>query len=201
MSGYTAGIALSQVDEIILTHAHPDHANGLLTDTGARAFANAVLRIAEEELDFWFDDANEARFSDRKALFTGARKNIGPYRESGQVQVFKRGADLGGGLSSLALPGHTPGHSGVRISNSTEQFVIWGDLVHAAALQFSHPEVSIGFDIDPDQARATRLKAFDEFATDRIRIAGMHLPFPGIGHLARRGSGYAFVPQLWEHAL
>jgi len=33
--------------------------------------------------------------------------------------------------------------------------------------------------------------------TDRLRIAGMHLDFPAFGHVARRGDGYAFVPDTW----
>ena len=186
------------MDEIVLTHAHPDHTNGLLNDVGARAYARAKVRLSEEELNFWFSDEQMAKYSDKKMMFDLARKNIGPYKDAGQVETFKLGADLGGGIHSLSLPGHTPGHSGLRISDGADQFLIWADLVHVPAVQFEHPDVSIAFDIDPDTARATRNKIFAEVTTDRLRVGGMHLAFPGIGHVAKSANGYAFVPQLWE---
>ena len=47
-----------------------------------------------------------------------------------------------------------------------------------------------------DQAQAidTRRRLLDGVATDRVAIAGMHLPFPGLGHVARDGEAYDFVP-------
>ena len=193
-----SGIGAEQVDEIVLTHAHPDHANGLLDDKGARAYPRAKLRLSEEELAFWFSDEKKAAMPDKAMAFDLARKNIGPYKEAGQVETFKLGADLGGGIHSLALPGHTPGHTGLRITDGAEQFLIWADLVHVPAVQFAHPDISIAFDIDPEQAKATRAKIFAEVQADKLRIAGMHLAFPAIGHVDKSGTGYAFVPQMWE---
>jgi glyoxylase-like metal-dependent hydrolase (beta-lactamase superfamily II) len=193
-----SGISSEQVDEIVLTHAHPDHTNGLLDDKGGRAFARARLLLSEEELNYWFSDEKMAALPDKKMMFDLARKNIGPYKDAGQVETFKLGADLGGGLHSLALPGHTPGHTGLRISDGSEQFLIWADLIHVPAVQFEHPEISIAFDTDPDMAKATRAKILAEAAADRLRVAGMHLVFPGIGHVVKNGNGYAFVPQAWE---
>jgi hypothetical protein len=79
--------------------------------------------------------------------------------------------------------------------------LIWGDLVHAPALQFSHPQWSPAFDVDMEKARATREKLFDQVSADRLRVAGMHLLFPGVGHLAKEGSGYDFVPSQWDYDL
>jgi glyoxylase-like metal-dependent hydrolase (beta-lactamase superfamily II) len=193
-----SGISSEQVDEIVLTHAHPDHTNGLLDEKGARAYMRAKVRLSEDEMNFWFSDEQMGRYADKKMMFDLARKNLGPYKEAGQIETFKLGADLGGGIHSLSLPGHTPGHSGFRISDGADQFLIWADLVHVPAVQFENPDVSIAFDIDPETARATRNKIFAEVATDRLRVAGMHLAFPGIGHVAKSGNGYAFVPQAWE---
>lgn len=192
------GITSDHIDEIILTHAHPDHANGLLNSAGGIAYKKAVVKVCEDEVNFWFDDAKMASMPGNKGAFETARKDLGPYKESGQLQTYKFDADLGNGLSSVALPGHTPGHSGVMVSDGNEQLLIWGDIVHNAFLQFDHPDQTLAFDIDEAKARETRRKLFDRVATDRLRIGGMHLPMNALGHLAKRGEGYEFVPQRWE---
>jgi hypothetical protein len=70
--------------------------------------------------------------------------------------------------------------------------MIWGDIVHNAALQFPEPR-SIAFDHDPAIAIANRKKVFDMVARDRLLFGGTHLPFPGLGHAAKALSGYTYV--------
>lgn len=195
-----AGYAAKDIDEVILTHAHPDHINGLLDADGKAVFQNAKVRIHQDEWAFWMDDTKMAAMADKKALFEIVRNVLAPYKARDQIETYASNADLGGGLSSVHLPGHTPGHSGVRVSDGADQLLIWGDIVHIPALQIPSPDISIAFDIDPAQAVQTRKKIFEEVAADRIRLAGMHLCFPGIGHLAKRKGtkGYDFVPQIWE---
>jgi len=132
--------------------------------------------------------------TDKKQMFEIARKNLNPYQAAGHVETFQSNANLGGGLSIVDLAGHTPGHSGVRISDGKDQLLIWGDVVHVPSLQFAHPD-------DIEVARAARKKIFDEVSSDRIRIAGMHLCFPAIGHVGKNGRGYEFVPQMWENII
>jgi len=196
-----AGVDVAQIDEILLTHAHPDHVNGLLDQSGQKVFPRAKIRIADEELSFWFDESKKSAMPDKGGAFDAARKNLSPYKDSGQIETFKLGGDLGDGLSSVDLRGHTPGHSGFRIASGSDQFLIWGDVVHMQTYQFTHPEWALTFDIDPSQAIASRKKILDEVATDRLRIGGMHLSFPGIGHVEKVSEGYALVPQMWEAKL
>ena len=162
-------------------------------------FPKAQLRLNETELQFWYDDTALAKAPEgAKGLFAAARKALTPYKEAERVATFKGGADLGQGISTINLAGHTPGHSGFRIADGKEQLVIWGDIVHAPVLQFAHPDWSIAFDTDAAQAAETRAKIFDEMATDRVRVAGMHLVFPALGHVSKAGTGYAYTPQIWE---
>jgi hypothetical protein len=56
----------------------------------------------------------------------------------------------------------------------------------------------MGFDVDVELGRASRARAFDMAATDRLMVAGMHLDFPLFGHVVRAGEAYAFVPEIWK---
>ena len=73
------------------------------------------------------------------------------------------------------------------------------DIVHNATLQFPEPDRAIVFDLEPPMAIATRKKVMDMAATDRLMIAGTHIAFPGVGHVAKASNGgYAFVPVPWN---
>ena len=95
----------------------------------------------------------------------------------------------------MGLPGHTPGHSGYRFASGAHSLLVWGDVVHNAAVQMPRPQVSIEFDVDGKLAAASRRQALRQTAKTRQLVAGMHLPFPGIGHVRAEGRGaYEWVP-------
>ena len=194
-----AGYKPQDITDIYLTHAHIDHVSGLTGPDGKPVFTNAQIKLAEAELQFWFDDEKRSKAPEgMQGLFKAARTALTPYKDAGRVATFKPGDVLSTGVTSVDLAGHTPGHCGFRVSDGKDQLLIWGDIVHAPALQFAHPDWSIAFDTDKEKALAARTRILDEVATDLIRIAGMHLGFPALGNVAKAQTGYDFVPQVWE---
>ena len=77
-----------------------------------------------------------------------------------------------------------------------------GDIaLRAAEAPGASPGLDAAFDIDPVQAAATRRRVFDQVASDGQAVAGMHMHFPGLLHLARRGEGYHLLHDGWYPAM
>jgi glyoxylase-like metal-dependent hydrolase (beta-lactamase superfamily II) len=194
-----AGLDASAVDVVFITHLHPDHAAGLIDANGKPAFPNAELVLTEKEFAFWHDDGILSQAPEAmKPFFEGARAAVKPY--GSRIRKITDG-EIVPGLSALPAPGHTPGHTMVRVASGKDALLVWGDIVHTATLQFPHPEWAIAFDTDQKQAIATRQAVFDQVATDGVMVAGMHLDFPGIGHISRIKSSYEYYPVAWSPTL
>jgi glyoxylase-like metal-dependent hydrolase (beta-lactamase superfamily II) len=180
---------------VLLTHAHPDHANGLIDAAGAAVFPNAEIIISAKESAFWLDDAIMASVpEDSKGYFLGARAALAPY--AGRTRLIDEGEVLPG-ITAIPEPGHTPGHTGFLVTSGSESLLLWGDIVHLPGVQFARPDAGLAFDADGPAAIATRARIMDMAATDKLLVAGMHLDFPTFGHLVRQGTGYALVPEVW----
>jgi glyoxylase-like metal-dependent hydrolase (beta-lactamase superfamily II) len=195
-----AGVNPADIDAVVITHIHPDHCNGLLTTDKQIAFPNATVHVNGDEFAWWLE--GDVKIPEGKPffkdLFEGGRAAFRPYVDGKRVQTFKDGAELAPGITAVTAPGHTVGHTMVRVANGDGQLLIWTDIVHSTALQFPEPERGIAFDLEPPKAIATRKKVMDMAATDRLLIAGTHIGFPGVGHVAKASSGYAFVPVPWN---
>ena len=191
-----AGYDPAQVDTVIITHLHPDHIGGLEDADGKLLFPKARIMVSKEDNDFWLSQKEADSAPDRiKPFFKMAHDIAAPYLKLGQWQAFTEGSVLVPGIQAVKANGHTPGHTAFAVESAGQKLLIWGDLVHAHAVQFARPGVSIEFDIDQKQAIATRKSIFKTMAISKSLVAGMHLPFPGIGHVRWDGKeSYSWVP-------
>lgn len=194
------GVKPEDIDSILVTHLHPDHVGGLVDGTGNAVFSNAELVVHAADATYWSDDKvlAEAASDQDKQFVLLARATLGAYRN--RTRTVTNGEALPG-ITAMPAPGHTPGHTGWLLASGNDTLLIWGDIVHLPGIQFAHPEAGMAFDVDGTQAIATRRRLMDMAATDRLRVTGMHLDFPGFGHVVRAGNAYAFVPEVWTASL
>jgi len=189
-----SGYQPEQVDEIYITHMHPDHVGGLVA-ANQIAFPNAIVRADQREADYWLSKASmDTAPKDMKPSFEGAMASINPYVAAGKFKPFDGNTDLVPGIKAVAARGHTPGHSIYVVESQGQRLVPWGDLMHAAAVQFPEPSVTIKFDTDSKAAAAQRKAQYADAAKRGHWVAAAHLPFPGIGHLRADATGYDWIP-------
>jgi glyoxylase-like metal-dependent hydrolase (beta-lactamase superfamily II) len=191
-----SGYKPEQVDEIYITHMHPDHVGGLMS-AGAIAFPNATLRIDKRDVDFWLNKANmDAAPEANKGFFQGAMASVNPYVAAGKLKPFDGSTELVPGVRAVSAYGHTPGHTTYVVESKGEKLVLWGDLMHVAAVQFEDPSVTIGFDSDTTPAARARAQAYADAAQNGYLVGVTHVSFPGLGRLRANADGksYTWVP-------
>lgn len=186
-----AGYPPESITHIILTHLHPDHADGLIDDELNAVFPNATLLLHEKEFAFWMSEAGEAESDHVKRRRARNQADVKPYLD--RLRLMRDGESFLG-CSPILAPGHTPGHTCWRIETGAQDLMAWGDVVHFSSIQFPLPETAVKYDLDPDLARDTRMRLLDLIATQGLIIAGVHVSPPGIGTIVRDGAGYRFVP-------
>jgi len=167
-SGYTP----EQITDVLVTHLHDDHAGGLMMD-GKRVFPNATIYVDKRE---------------------GVNAMVAPYQKVGKLARFEGEFELTPGIRSLPTPGHTPGHSAYVLETKGQKLLFWGDVMHIEEVQFPAPQINSVFESNRADAVAQRQKVFADAAEKGYLVAGAHITYPGIGRLAKEGSGYRWWP-------
>jgi glyoxylase-like metal-dependent hydrolase (beta-lactamase superfamily II) len=187
-----AGCQPHQIDTVLMTHLHIDHVGGLVTDD-APTFSNAELVVAHREIEYWRSpDFPEAAPERQRSSAIVATRALDLYRD--RTRTFADGELLTPHIRTVPLPGHTPGHTGFVFDGGERQLFLWGDIIHSSLLQFAEPDWYYAADVDRDAAARTRIDAFTKAAEQSVPVAGMHLPFPAMGHVRRSGSKFIFRP-------
>lgn len=195
-----AGYQPEQVDEIYITHMHGDHVGGLAAD-GKASFPNAVVRADQREAAMWLSQESMDKAPEQaRGAFQGAMMSLNPYVAAGRFKPFDGETELVPGIKALPARGHTPGHTIYAIESQGEKMVVWGDLMHVAAVQFAMPATTIQFDSDAKAAAPERIRNYADAARRGYYVAVAHVSFPGIGRLRVDGKGYDWVPANYVSA-
>ncbi len=193
-----AGYQPEQVDEVLITHLHKDHAGGILRD-GQAAFPNAVLRVSQAEADYWLTAANKTRAPDfLSTFFDAAQAAVAPYKAAGHYQPYKDFGPLEPGIDALPAPGHTPGHAAYLVHSKGQQLLVWGDIVHVSGIQFPHPTATVKYDSSEANAQTTRKQLLELVSSKHLMVAAAHIAFPGLGHIRLHQGEYQWLPLNYD---
>lgn len=159
------GLTPDSINYVYLTHFHGDHIGGMLQD-GERVFANAQVYAGQTEYDAWINEMPAEQTAQQHAVMDA-------YKD--QLHLFQFGETLPHHVVALDAVGHTPGHTAFETGNT----LVIGDLMHGAALQMAHPEISGNYDMDKEKAAESRARLINYAKEKGLVMAGMHLPEPG----------------------
>jgi glyoxylase-like metal-dependent hydrolase (beta-lactamase superfamily II) len=184
-----AGISCADIDRIILTHGHIDHASGCCDSRGRHVFPNARYITLEREWAYWETGpgANEVQ----NMFFAPARKNLLP--AAVKFDLVKDDAEVLPGIRMISAPGHTPGNAMVEISSGKDRLLCIGDIIHSQ-LEFTDPEHLVAFDVTPEQAINTRNRILTETAEAGTPVFACHFQFPGLGYISRQEGIFSWQP-------
>ena len=182
-----AGIDPKSVDIVILSHLHPDHANGIKAADGSLAFPNAEIKAPAKDWAFWMNDDNMAKAQDNammKGYFANTRKVFGGIEN--KITRYEWGQEVAPGITALDTHGHTPGHTSFAVASGNARILIQSDVTNIPELFLRRPDWHVAYDIDPAQAQATRRKFYDMAAAEKAMVVGFHFAVP-LDRLCREG--------------
>ncbi len=196
-----AGIDPKAVDMVILSHLHPDHANGIRMADGSLAFPNAEIKLPAKDWAFWMSDDNmsKAQGDLMKNYFGNVRKVFAGLEN--KVTRYEWDQEVAPGVTALSTPGHTPGHTSFAVASGNARIFIQSDVTNIPEFFLLHPDWHVMYDVDPVQAQATRHRFYDMASAEKATVVGFHFSFPSVGHVEKNGQGYRLIPATWQPVL
>ena len=195
----SAGVDPKSVDLVLMSHLHPDHTNGIRALDGSMAFPNAEIMVPAKDWEFWMSEENAAKAESNQMMknyFANVRKIYAGIES--KVTRYDWGKEVVSGITSIAAPGHTPGHTAFAVASGDSKVLIQSDVTNIPEFFLRNPDWHVAYDVDPATAQETRHKFYDMAAAEKALVVGFHFTFPSIGHVEKDGAKYRLVPVAWN---
>ena len=166
------GVGPEDVDVVFLTHIHIDHVGWNADADGTPVFENARYLLHPDGLEL----------ASARADVPHIRRCLRSILDAGLVDEVEAGAEIAPGVTTIDLPGHLPGHLGLRVGR--DAVLIADAAVHPALLD--QPEWRYVADAEPGRSSETRRAILPELERPDLLVVCGHYPDGGIGRLMRR---------------
>jgi glyoxylase-like metal-dependent hydrolase (beta-lactamase superfamily II) len=166
------GLTPEDVDVVFLTHLHIDHVGWNTDGEGRPFFPNARYVVHRDGLAFARDDGRRNHTA----------KTIDPI----DFDEIGGETELAPGITAILLPGHYPGHMGVRVQlGGGGEALVLGDAA-AHPMLLDRPGDSFANDVDAEAAAETRAALLPHLVDTGALVLCGHYPDGGIGRVVSR---------------
>jgi glyoxylase-like metal-dependent hydrolase (beta-lactamase superfamily II) len=155
--------------------------------------------VPAKDWQFWTSEENAAKGESNqtmKSFFAAVKKAFAGIES--KVTKYEWDKEVAPGITSIAAPGHTPGHSAFAVASGSSKVLIQSDVTNIPEFFVRNPDWHVVYDIDPEMAQKTRHKFYDMAAAEKATVIGYHFGFPSIGHVEKDGNGYRLIPAAWN---
>jgi glyoxylase-like metal-dependent hydrolase (beta-lactamase superfamily II) len=181
-----AGFDPADVDRVVLTHLHFDHAGGntFRNEEGAvrPTFPGARYLVQEKELAF-------ARQANERTRGSYLPDNFEPVAEAGLFDLVDGEVEVASGVRFLATPGHTPHHASILIESAGETACFLADVCPTSA-HIPLPWI-MGYDLEPLVTLESKRGLWQRAISGEWLMIFEHDPVVAWGRLDPEGKGLA----------
>jgi len=160
------------------------------------AYPDSYVSFGEVLFDFWKKSHVRAARKQNLQMF---QEIAIPFEE--KATFLKPDGEVVSGIRAVNAYGHSPGMLAFYVESDNQSLLIWGDVANHYVVSIQQPEWATGFDDVKDMAITTRKRILDMVATDKIAVAGFHMPFPSLGFVEKSGTSYRWVPASYQFNL
>jgi glyoxylase-like metal-dependent hydrolase (beta-lactamase superfamily II) len=186
------GVRPADVDLVILTHLHFDHAGGATAPgPGGEplpAFGNARYLVQQRDLD----NARNPHLRERASY---QPKNWEPLEAAGILDTVAGAAEILPGISVRPVPGHTAGLQAVTVAGGGRRLLYLADLIPTS--HHIQPAWVMGYDMDVATCVDERIRILEEAADTGTVLVFEHDPQIPAGTVSRDAKGrYLVTPAV-----
>ncbi len=172
------GLAPADIDVVFLTHLHVDHVGWNTDLNGELVFPNARYIAHRDGVAF-------ASAADRPHV----ARTIVPV----EFEQVSGETELAPGVTAFEIPGHFPGHMGLRIESEGRRALLLADTaVHPKMLD--EPELVYVSDADSGACGQSRRALLEELVDQDVLAVCGHYPRGGIGRVVTRDGQVVWEP-------
>lgn len=195
LSGLAAArTARTEITDVICTHLHSDHVGWLFDGNARPVFPDATI---------WFGAADGEHFINGPGeMDPHIRAGFLRRANSSRLRPMSRDTEVAPGVTTVATPGHTPGHLCVAVDLRERRCLLLGDAI-THPVQLEEPAWHSFGDINAELAQRTRERLWRALEEPGVIGVGAHFPALRPGYVdtadGRRWSTWSRSPYEGAH--
>jgi glyoxylase-like metal-dependent hydrolase (beta-lactamase superfamily II) len=178
------GLSRDDIDLVINTHLHFDHAGGNTMDNGSGTLVPAFPKARYVVQRGEYDDAVQANERTRASY---RRDNFLPITDADRWDLLDGDTELLPGITAVVTQGHTRYHQGIKVESEGRTAFYLGDLIPTVC-HLPLPYI-MGYDLSPLQTLETKRWVLDRAFEEKWLLLFEHDPIVQAGRVQRDTDG------------